>query len=145
MTTPYLVGDIKRDEGCRLTAYPDPVSGGEPWTIGFGHAGVDPHTVWTMAQAEDALSTDIGKTIHGLDVALPWWRTLDDIRQDVLVNMAFNLGVAGLATFKHTLEFVEAHEWKAAAEGMLNSKWARQVGERATRLAAQMRTGARGT
>ena len=56
--------------------------------------------------------------------------------------MAFNLGVEGLLAFRHTLEAVEAGDYPLAAERMLGSQpWAQEVGRRAERLAAQMRTG----
>jgi len=58
MTTPYLAADIGRDEGLRLHAYPDPDTGAEPWTIGYGCTGADigPGLVWTLAQAQAALT-----------------------------------------------------------------------------------------
>jgi lysozyme len=59
----------------------------------------------------------------------------------VLVNMGFNMGVTGLLQFHNTLHYIENHQWEQAAEGMLNSAWARQVHARATRLAEQMLTG----
>jgi lysozyme len=61
----------------------------------------------------------------------------------VLVNMGFNLGPEGLLGFRRTLRAVEEGRYADAAEGMLRSKWARQVGARAVRLAAMMREGAR--
>jgi lysozyme len=142
VTTPYLASDLRRDEGLRLHAYPDPLSGGEPYTIGFGHTGgIAPDTVWTLAQAEDALASDIAAACRGLDVVLPWWRSLDDVRADVLVNQAFNLGVTKLLTFTTYLSLVKAGDYAAAAADELHTAWARQVGARATRLAEQMRTG----
>lgn len=143
MTSPYLAADLKVDEGLRLTAYPDPISGGAPWTIGYGHTGreVHPGLVWTQAQADDALSGDIGLACKGLDTALPWWRTLSDLRQDVLADMAFNLGVHGLMGFTTFLGLVKAADFVGAADDMLATRWASQVGSRAKRLAEQMRTG----
>ncbi len=138
MTTHLLIEDLKRDEGCRLTAYKDTVG---VWTVGVGHAHVEPGTVWTQAQANAQLAADIAHIEASLDVHLPWWRTLDDVRQDVIANMAFNLGVASLMTFGNTLGHVKRGEWELAAEGMLASKWAAQVHGRAMRLAEQMRTG----
>ncbi|HTX48482.1 MAG TPA: glycoside hydrolase family protein [Caulobacteraceae bacterium] len=145
MTTPRLIADLRADEGCRLEAYPDPLTGGSPWTIGCGHTGLEvrPGLVWTEAQAEEALTSDLAAVCRALDARLPWWRQLDDARQDVLANMAFNLGVGGLLRFGQTLESIRARRWDAAANGMLASAWAGQVGARARRLAEQMRTGAR--
>lgn len=142
MTTPYLLADIRHDEGCVLHAYLDSVG---VITIGVGHTGPEVHKglVWTQKQADDQLAIDIGRAVGGLNVKIPWWRTLCDVRQDVLANMAFNLGVDGLLTFHNTLAHVHAHEWDEAKAGMLASKWASQVKGRATRLAEQMRTGVR--
>lgn len=71
----------------------------------------------------------------------PPFTTLSQARQDVLLNMAFNLGVAGLMTFKKTLALVESGKYSDAAKEMLNSRWANQVGKRADRLSRQMQTG----
>ena len=146
MTTPLLVSDLMRDEGLRLAAYPDPSSGGDPWTIGYGHTGADvtARTVWTGSEAADTLIEDIAIAQSELDEKLPWWRTLDDVRQDVMVEMAFNLGVEGLLGFQRTLAAVQVGRWATASADMLLSAWAGEVGPRATRLAAMMRTGSRG-
>lgn len=146
---PQLVADLKRDEGLRLEAYPDPLTGDEPWTIGYGHCGPEVRrgVVWTLDQAEAALIADIEK--HNAELArhLPWVTRLDAARQRVLANMAFNLGVGvpggkkGLLGFRNTLGMVERGEYAAAADAMERSLWAKQVKGRATRLAQTMRTG----
>jgi lysozyme len=87
------------------------------------------------------LEEDIDKKQAGLHDALPWVATLDDARQNVLMNMAFNLGVAGLLEFTKTLNFVKRREYEKASVEMLDSDWAKQVGERAKRLAKVMKTG----
>lgn len=66
---------------------------------------------------------------------------LGEVRTAVLVNMCFNLGLAGLQTFKNTLANVRNKRFAAAAQGMRDSKWARQVGQRARTLAKMMETG----
>lgn len=158
MTSPNLLSDLREDEGLRLHAYPDPRSAlaraihdgkptaglsGAPWTIGFGHTGPEVHDglVWTLEEAEAALEADVARTQLALDQKMPWWRRLDDLRQDCLCEMAFNLGVTKLLGFVNTLRFIHDGRWDAAASGMLESAWAGQVGGRAQRLAAQMRTG----
>lgn len=141
---PQLIADLKRDEGLRLTAYKDTVG---VWTIGYGHAHVQPGTVWTEAQAEAALKQDVLEHNAKLAAALPWVNQLDPVRRRVLQNMAFNLGVgsaeagSGLLGFRNTLEYVRTGQYEKAAAGMLASKWAKQVKGRAVRLAEQMRTG----
>ncbi|MCI3182132.1 lysozyme [Caulobacter sp. CCUG 60055] len=145
MPTPAVLADLRRDEGLRLIAYPDPLSGGDPWTIGYGHTGpeVRKGLVWSLAQAEAALAQDAGVVEGALDRNLPWWREMTPARQDVLVNMGFNLGVPGLLKFRATLSQMRAGDYAAAAAGMLASLWARQVGPRARRLAEMMRVGVR--
>lgn len=143
---PQLVEQLKIDEGLRVVAYQDTVG---VWTIGYGHTGpeVKRGLTWTREKAEAVLVEDILEHNAQLAEALPWIGSLDPVRRRVLQNMAFNLGVGSAATgkgllgFKNTLEFVRTGQYDKAADGMLASKWARQVGNRAVRLAKQMRTG----
>ena len=72
---------------------------------------------------------------------LPCFEALDTVRQMVLVDMAFNLGVHGLIAFHDTLSLISQGNYQRAGAEMLNSAWAKQVGARATRLAEMMRTG----
>ena len=62
-------------------------------------------------------------------------------RQAVLLDMAFNMGAEGLLKFGNTLRAAREMRWKDARDGMLASKWAGQVGRRASELAEQMMTG----
>lgn len=144
MTSAYLIPDLKSDEGFRSHAYPDPLSGAEPWTIGYGATGPDigPDTVWTEGRATDDLEARVASLTAQLAISFSeWWDKIGDLRQDVLVNMAYNLGVHGLLAFHNTLTMVGAGNYAGAARGMLASAWARQVRNRATRLALQMETG----
>ncbi len=72
---------------------------------------------------------------------MPWWLSLDDVRQRIVSNMAFNMGVSGLLTFKNTLSAMRRGCYSVAAAGMKNSKWAVQVGDRAKRLYRGMESG----
>ena len=128
--------ELIRDEGLRLKPYRCPAG---KLTIGVGRNLED--TGITELEAEMLLAYDIERFGYQLDRAIPWWRRLDDVRQRVLLNMAFNMGVARLMEFKNTLESVKAGKWKDAAAGMLQSRWASQVGARAGRLARMMETG----
>lgn len=141
--TPQGIAQLKLDEGCKLHAYPDPLTHAEPWTIGYGCTGPDIHkdTVWTQAQADGELLSRIRIFEAELDHRLPWWNLLNPTRKDVLVNMAFNMGVDGLLGFKNTLAMIQAGDYAKAADGMMNSKWASQVHNRAQRLADHMRLG----
>lgn len=143
MTTLFLLSDLEQEEGLRLVAYPDPRSGGPPWTIGCGHTGreVHPGLVWTPADAVTALRADVTAVTTGLTTAIPWWLGLDDPRQDVLVDMAFNLGIHGLFEFDTFLLLVKEGNYSHAALDMMGTAWAHQVGHRADRLSQQMAKG----
>jgi len=93
------------------------------------------------------LEQDVDDATHALDVFIPWWTELDDVREQVMAELSFNMGVDddprnGLDSFKNTLMAVRDGNWQAAHDGLLNSLWARQVGpERSARLANMMLTG----
>ncbi len=69
------------------------------------------------------------------------WDTLYGIRQEVLIEMAFNLGRPRLAKFKKMWAALAECRYTLAAAEMLDSKWADQVGQRALTLAALMKRG----
>lgn len=130
-----LVAELKRDEGVRLRPYFDTVG---KTTIGVGRNLADGGI--SQSECELLLQNDIARTIRWLDRNLPWWRALNAVRQRVLIHMAFNLG-GNLLTFINTLAAIQHSDYEAAANEMLASKWATQVGQRALRLANAMRTG----
>ena len=72
---------------------------------------------------------------------LAWWQKLNEVRQFVLVDMCFNMGLAKLTTFKKMLHALKQQDYQAAAREMLDSRWAGQVGHRAQELASMMKTG----
>jgi lysozyme len=82
---------IKHYESLRLRAYPDPATGGDPWTIGYGHTGreVVPGLVWTEQQADEALVADVAK-FESMVNKFCWTRNQG--RFDALVSFAFNVG-----------------------------------------------------
>lgn len=131
-----MIETLKRDEGLKLTPYKD--SRGF-LTIGIGH-NLDAHGI-TKETAEFICLDDLAKHWKELVEALPWVKELDEPRQHVMLNMAFNLGVGGLLNFRNTLACIKEGEYANAAIMMLQSKWADQVGQRAVRLAEQMKTG----
>lgn len=136
MNTREILSELKRDEGIRLKPYRDSVG---KMTIGVGRNLTD--VGLSMDEAEIMLMNDVDRTIEDLDRALPWWRTLDEVRQRVLVNMGFNMGVAEIARWRNWHALIQSGQYDAAADAMLRTLWARQVGPRATRLADLMRRG----
>lgn len=142
MNGQMLRDQIKRDEGTgpmklgRFYPYQDTVG---KITIGYG---------WNLTDngipsfiAERLLDFAINETVSDLLKKFPWAAELDAVRFGVLLNMAYNLGVPRLAQFTRTLALVQAKDYAAAADAMMQSKWAGQVKGRALRLAMQMRTG----
>jgi len=94
----------------------------------------------TEDEARSLLDNDILRVAQELDNALPWWRDLSDVRQRVLLDMAFNIGTPTLMKFKNTLALIEAGEFENASVEMLDSRWAEQVGQRARTLSQAMAT-----
>ena len=88
---------IKSHEGLRLMAYPDPGTGGEPWTIGYGHTGnVRPGIAISEEQAEDLLREDLMRFEAGVEELLPIGLSQSEF--DALVSFAFNVGIHALQT-----------------------------------------------
>ena len=127
-------GSVKK--GDRHMPYEDSVG---KVTIGYGRNLTDRGISET--EARYLLMNDIQDHLSELRKALHWFDSLDEVRQEVLANMAFNLGVPGLLKFKNTLSAVHDGNYTTAAHGMLDSKWASQVGHRAVELAKMMETG----
>jgi GH24 family phage-related lysozyme (muramidase) len=88
---------LKAWEGCRLNAYPDPASGGEPWTIGYGHTGPDVCSGLTISQAQaDAwLEADVAEAAAAVDRLLSPV-ALNPAQRDALVSFCFNVGAGAL-------------------------------------------------
>jgi lysozyme len=140
-----LISELRRDEGVEYKPYKDTMGVD---TVGVGHnlqASPLPDG-WsyplTDEQVNVLLTQDIQAVFADLDHNLPWWVNLNDVRQRVLSNMAFNLGITKLLGFKNTLAAMRQGKYKDASSGMLNSAWASQVKGRAVRLADMMLRGA---
>lgn len=158
-----LLANIRGAEAFRSKAYADPDSplgkqlqlplkkrapgwatfSGAPWTCGYGHTGPDvgPTTTCTLPQGETWLLGDAADAISCLDADEPWWRTMTVNRQRVLAEMVYNFGIGKLRGFHRFLADAEAAKWSDAAAEMLDSVWAGQVHDRATRLSHAMTQG----
>lgn len=134
-----LISQLRIDEEEVLHVYQDSLGF---WTLGVGRM-VDPKKGGGISKEESAylLNNDIIKVEADLDLFVPWWRNLSENRQLVLANMCFNMGISTLLTFKNTLKAMSEGQYDVAAEGMRESKWARQVGKRAVRLIKLMEEG----
>lgn len=130
---------LKIDEGCRLTAYQDTVG---VWTIGYGHTGgVKKGDKITQKEAEELLLEDTLEAARDASTLPVGFDGLNAVRQAVLINMTFNLGLTRVLNFKRFLSAVQVRDFDTAALEMLDSKWAGQVGQRAIRLAKLMKKG----
>ena len=92
-------------------------------------------------RAEQLLKLCCNKIESQLQTKLDWYDDLDSNTQYVLINMAYNLGVAGLLEFKKTLGLIKQGKYGEASIEMLNSRWAKQVKTRATDLSRILKTG----
>ena len=132
-----LKKQLIRDEGDVPYAYQDSLG---YWTIGVGFlidkrkGGRLPDTV-----RDFWLDYEINKATADLERRLPFFSSLSQARKDTLINMAFNLGVNGLLNFKKTIALMAEGNHSEASREMLDSRWARQVGQRANRLSQQWR------
>ena len=125
-----------RHEGLRLKPYRDARN---KLTIGVGRnlddAGI------TREEALMLLNNDIATVRREIERAFPWVSRLDPVRKNVILDMVFNLGLPRFRRFKKTIAAIKAEDWENAAREMLDSQWAKQVGERAKELAAMMKRG----
>ncbi|MBF0567859.1 MAG: glycoside hydrolase family protein [Nitrospirae bacterium] len=138
-----LIEQIKRHEGLELMIYND--SRGFP-TIGYGHKlSGDEKNLFkdgiNTAKAEQLLMSDLTRIEEELLRKEAWIADVEPVRRDVLYNMAYNLGAAGLLEFHHALNMVQKRQWQQAAAEMRNSRWCNQVGNRCDELSRQMETG----
>ncbi len=132
-----IKAQLVRHEGLRLKPYR--CTAGK-LTIGIGR-NLDDRGI-SQKEAYAMLERDIQDCDQWLIDEIPdVYKKLDEVRQSVLLNMCFNLGIKGLMEFKNTLAFIKAGDWERAANGMLASKWAKQVGRRAIELSELMRKG----
>lgn len=94
----------------------------------------------TEEKAMYLLANDIEKCRADL-AGYGWYTTLDKIRQKVILDMRFNLGLAGLLTFKKMIAALKDKDYARAADEMKDSKWYHDVGTRSVRLIKMMREG----
>jgi lysozyme len=136
MNRKKMIAQLRLHEGERLKPYR--CTAGK-LTIGVGR-NLDDRGI-TSDESAYLLNNDIDSHWIELLEHLPWVETLDEVRQRVMLDMAFNLGISGLLTFRRTLGHIKAGDYALASSAMLESKWATQVGQRARRLATMMKTG----
>lgn len=150
---------LRIDEGYKNTIYKDTEG---YWTIGIGQLLTkDPSLavakaeldklmnrkcdgVITKAEAEDLFQKSVLKAekgIQGNNLLAPVFASLDPVRQDALVNMVFQMGVAGVAGFTNSMKLLKAKQWEQAAVNLAQSRWYKQTPNRAKRVIETFRTG----
>ena len=131
-----LIDTLVRHEGLRRLAYEDSVG---VLTIGVGR------NIEVVCLSDDEiyylLKNDIRRCETELDNSFRWYKGLDQVRQEAMINLCFNLGITRLRKFKLALRAMEAKDYEDAADEFLDSLWATQVGQRAVEVAEMIRTG----
>ena len=135
LTRMRLMAQLRRHEGVRTTVYFD--SEGVA-TVGCGH-NLESRPL-SQAVIDLMLTEDVAATEQGVFAVLPRVADLSSARQGAIYNLAFNVGVAGLLGFSKMLAAIWEERWRDAARELLDSKYATQVGPRATELAVQLET-----
>lgn len=163
------IADLKRHEGFRRYAYPDPLSyigrkwmdgfgfrpareilqlyqldskDGRPWTVGYGFThGVSPDSEISESLAAHKLKTELIEHLEVLDKLIPEWKLMEDYVKTVLANMAYNMGYNTLKQFAATLQEFKEGNYKEAARRLRNTLWYKQVGYRAEELVTRLETG----
>lgn len=131
-----IIEQLKKDEGFSAKAYFDK----DQWTFGFGCKAPGPGATITPTEAAVKLSNRVEQSIaefyevfKGLDI--------NEVRQQALVNMLFNLGEGGVLKFKMMMAAIRSGDWPEAAEHARDSLWYQQVGKRAKRICYELENG----
>ena len=131
-----LIEQLKRHEGVKLKLYT--CSAGK-LTIGVGR-NIQDNGI-TMEEAEYFLQNDIAEARSQLLHAFPWMGELNDARISAMINFTFNVGIGTVKKFEKALAALKEKNYDEAANQMMKSLWARQVGNRAIEVTEQIRTG----
>ena len=139
MNIEALREQLKVDEGVKYEIYKDHL--GYP-TFGIGHLitendpehGEPDGTEISEDRVNEVFKSDVATFVSESKILFPNLDELPDVAQQVIVNMAFNMGRPRLSKFKNFIAGVNDRDWVRAAEEMMDSRWADQVGARATRL-----------
>lgn len=130
-----LIDTLIRHEGMRVFPYKDTVG---KLTIGVGR-NLDDNGI-SSDEAKYLLNNDINSAYREAQ-GFWWFDELNDVRQEVVVNMIFNMGYPTFCQFKNMIEAIKEENWPLAKKEMLDSRWAKQVGTRAIELANAMEQG----
>jgi len=127
---------LEKHEGRRNMAYKDSKG---IWTIGIGHnleANSIPDEAVSIIFAADKANVD-----SDISNSFPWYSSLDEVRQGVVVDVVFNMGLPRFKGFKNTIRYIKQGDYDKAADELLDSDAARDLPKRYNELSEMMRTG----
>jgi lysozyme len=127
------VARLKNEEGFRPTAYQDQFGN---TTIGYGFSIKS-----GMTEPEAAALLAAQLATRAAQIGTVWFQSLDDVRASVILDIAFNLGTAGLFQFKDMIAAVQMKDWQGAHDALLDSQAAKQLPTRYAQLADLLLTG----
>ena len=146
MNIEQLRKELENDEGIRYEIYNDHL--GYP-TFGIGHLVIDSDpeygegigTTVSKDRVISAFEEDVMGVVFDCKRLYPDFERLPEDAQRIIANMMFNMGYTRLSKFKGMKRGVDARDWNAAADEMVDSRWYKQVTNRAERLVKRMRMG----
>jgi len=134
-----LLKSVKKHEGYRNKVYLDTLG---KRTVGVGHLCVEDFWEDNKEYEEKFLMTilkhDLQTAIKGADRVLVECPVLDDLAEEIIIEMVFQLGETGVSKFKNMLKALKVPDYQTAAIEMLDSKWAKQTPERAAGMSSEM-------
>lgn len=131
-----LLDQLKRHEGMELKPYK---CTSDKLTIGIGRNLEDVGI--SEKEAEMLLQNDVQQVTAQLKEKFPWVLQLDEVRFAALINFTFNVGIGTASKFVNAMALLKAENYDTAADEFLDSRWAKQVGQRAIEVTEQIRTG----
>ena len=145
MNIEQLRKELERDEGVKYEVYHDHL--GYP-TLGIGHlitdddpeCGASVGTEVDNDRVKEAFETDVETVLSDCERLYVQFEHLPEEVQLIVANMMFNMGYTRLSKFKGMKRGVDARDWEAAADEMVDSRWYKQVTRRADRLVVRMRS-----
>ena len=144
MQNQALREELKEDEGCVYEVYNDHLGYA---TFGIGHLildsdpehGAEIGTAVSESRVIEAFQSDIVGVLSDCETLYDDFEDLPEEAQRIIANMMFNMGRPRLSKFKGMKRGVDARDWNAAADEMVDSRWYKQVTNRAERLVQRMR------
>jgi lysozyme len=134
---------VKQHEGFRNSVYRDTLG---KRTVGYGHLCVEDHwednRAYTVPELERVLEADLNNAVQGAESLFKDCPVLEDLAQELIVEMIFQLGKSGVSKFKNMWKALkhDPPNYEQASIEMLDSRWAKQTPARAKGMSEQMRS-----